>query len=76
MLQLFLQQPGRALRARDDVVRFGCKAHRTEVLGDFSRPSGGVIGDEQDARADYRECLDGAGSGFMAAEDGAVEIEK
>jgi hypothetical protein len=46
------------------------------MLGDFGRPAGGVIGDEQNARADYRECLDGADSGFMAAEDGAVEIEK
>jgi hypothetical protein len=46
------------------------------MLGDFGRSAGGVIGDEKDPRADYRECLDGAVSGFMAAKDRAVEIEK
>jgi hypothetical protein len=46
------------------------------MLSDFGRPPGSVIGDEQNARADYRKCLDGSDSGFMAAEDGAVEIEK
>jgi hypothetical protein len=46
------------------------------MLGDLGRPTGGVIGDEQDARADRSERLDGALGGFMAAKDGAVEIEK
>jgi hypothetical protein len=46
------------------------------VLGDFGRSAGGVVGDEQDAGADYRERVDGAGRGFVAAEDRAVKIEK
>ena len=75
-LQLLLQQTCGALSAGDDVVGFGREAHRAQVLGDFGRSAGGVVGDEQDAGADYGQCLDGAGCGFMAAEDGAVEVEE
>jgi hypothetical protein len=46
------------------------------MLGDLGGPAGCVVGDEQDAGADYRECLDRAVSGFMTAKNGAVEIEK
>ena len=46
------------------------------MLGDLGWSAGCVVGDEQDAGADYRECLDGTVGGFMAAKDGAVEIEK
>src|SRR4051794_25871380 len=75
-LQLFLQQPGRALGAGDYVVWFSTEAHRRQMLGDFRWSSRSVVGDVQSAGTDYRERLDGAGSGFMATEDGAVEIEQ
>jgi hypothetical protein len=46
------------------------------VLGDFGRSAGGVVGDEQRPGADYRQGIDGARRGFMAAEDGAVEVQE
>jgi hypothetical protein len=75
-LQLLLQQTCGALSAGDDVVGFGREAHRAQVLGDFGRSAGGVVGDEQDAGVDYGQSLDCAGSGFMATEDGAVEVDE
>ena len=75
-LQLLLQQTCGALSTGDDVVGFGGEAHRTQVLGDFGRSAGGVVRDEQDAGADCGQGLDGAGRGFMSAEDRAVEIEE
>jgi hypothetical protein len=74
--QLFLQQPRGALSAGDDVVGLGREAHRTQVLGDFGRSARGVVGHEQRPGADYGQSFDGARRGFMAAEDGAVEVEK
>jgi hypothetical protein len=75
-LQLLLQQACGALCAGDDVAGVRSEAHVTQVLGDFGRSSGRVVGDEQDAGPDYRQGLDGAFGWFMAAENGAVEIEK
>ena len=75
-LQLHGKQPGGALSAGDDVVGLGCEAHRTQVLGDFGRSAGGVVGDEQYPGADDGQRLDGAGRGFMSAEDRAVEVEE
>jgi hypothetical protein len=63
------------LSAGDDVVRLGSEAHLMQVLGDFGRPAGGVVGDEQCPCAHYGQGIDGARRGFMAAEYGAVEIQ-
>jgi hypothetical protein len=46
------------------------------MLGNLGRSARCIVGDEQDARADYRERLDGTVGGFMAAKDRAVKIEK
>jgi hypothetical protein len=75
-LQLLGQQPRGALRAGNDVVGLGSEAHRTQVLGDFGRSAGGVVGDEQYPGADHGQGLDSAWRGFMAAEDRAIEVEK
>ncbi len=46
------------------------------MLGHFGGSAGRVVGDEQGAGADCGEGLDGARRGFVAAEDGAVEVEE
>jgi hypothetical protein len=75
-LQLLLQQPCGALSTGHDVVGFGRKTHLTQVRGDFGRSAGGVVRDEQHAGADCSQGFYGARSGFISAEDRAVEIEE
>jgi hypothetical protein len=46
------------------------------MLRDFGRSARGVVGDEQNAGADYGQCFDRADRRFMSAKNGAVEVEK
>jgi hypothetical protein len=46
------------------------------MLGHLGGSAGGVVGDEQCPGTDYCEGFDGAWRGFVAAEDGAIEVEK
>ena len=66
----------RTLGTGDDVFGCGGETHRAQMLGDLVGTAGGVVGDVQRAGGDGRQGVDGAGRGFVAAEYGAVEIEK
>jgi hypothetical protein len=64
------------LSAGDDVVGLGRKPECAQMLGDLSRTAGGVVGDEQCPGTNCCQGFDGTGSGFMATEDSAIEVEK
>ena len=74
--QLLLQQARCALCAGDDIVGLGREPHSAQMLGDFGRSARGVVGDIQHAGSDRGEGFDGAVRRFVAAEHGAVEVEK
>jgi hypothetical protein len=75
-MQLLSQQARCALGAGYDIVGLRHEPHSAQMLGDFGRSTRGVVGDIQHAGADRGEGFDGAVRRFVAAENGAVEVEK